>query len=368
MQPFIESILRVHKQHRWLTHVGFWVLVYGLGLLEPAVGQHLGQRLLIVGLLAFSRVSMAYFVVYWLIPRYLERGRYGLTLLFFVAGSYGMYALLTLLRTVSFPPAGLWLPDALRFPAALLNGNEFLYNHLFSMLGGAAALLLIKLLLNQAEVQRNALTLQKQKAELELKLLKTQLNPHFLFNTLNNIYSLAVQESPKTPEAIARLADMLDYMLYRSNGKTVPLSGEIDLVTHYIALEKLRYDDRLRLTFHAPRDTQHAVAPLLLLSLVENAFKHGAGVDSGSPTIDIAVEVTEDRITFRVENSVVTHQPESTRETIGLPNLKQQLALLYPETHTLHLTQTASRYEVVLSVPALPLPTAHENALPAGGR
>ncbi len=368
MEPFIESILRVHNRHRPFTHASFWVLVYGLGLLDPTTGQNAGQRMLIVGLLAFSRVSMAYFVVYWLIPRYLERGRYGLTVFLFVAGSYGMYALLTLLRTASFPVAGLFLPDDLRFPAALLNGNEFLYNHLFSMLGGAAALLLIKLLLNRTEVQRRALTLERQKAELELKLLKTQLNPHFLFNTLNNIYSLAVQESPKTPEAIARLANMLDYMLYQSNGNMVPLSGEIDLLTHYIALEKLRYDDRLRVTFDAPSDTHHVVAPLLLLSIVENAFKHGASADSGRPTIDIAVEITKDRIMFRVENSRATVHANPARETIGLPNLKQQLALLYPETHSLHINQTQQYYEVELSVPALPLSTAYENALPAGGR
>jgi LytS/YehU family sensor histidine kinase len=114
-------------------------------------------------------------------------------------------------------------------------------------------------------------------------MLKTQLNPHFLFNTLNNIYVLSLENSEKTQKSIEKLSKILDHVLFRCNTKYVSLSSEIELLENYIELEKLRYDDRLQINFNNHIEQDVKIAPLILLSLVENAFKHGAGEDSVSP-------------------------------------------------------------------------------------
>ncbi len=363
MEPLIDYLLRFHQRHRGLTHVLFWASAYGLAFVEPTNGLSVWQHGLVIVSTALSRIPKAYLVVYWLLPRFVERGRYWLAGLLFGVISYFMYALSVGVNNLVLPAAGLPLAAADTLPAALLNATTFWQQYLLGHLGAAAALLLIKLLLNRSEVQRWALTLEKQKAELELKLLKTQLNPHFLFNTLNNLYSLAVQQSPKTADAIARLAEMLDYMLYRCNDRTVSLSGEIALIEHYIALEKLRYDDRLRVCFDHKGQTNVAVAPLLLLSLVENAFKHGASEDAGSPMIDIRLVVQAKVLTFRVENSVGPLLPDRAGGQLGLPNLKQQLELVYPGHYSLEISQTDNRFVVSLQIHNLPVGAIYENAL-----
>ncbi len=152
-------------------------------------------------------------------------------------------------------------------------------------------------------VNKRALDLEKQKADIELMALKAQLNPHFLFNTLNNIYSLSVMQSPRTSPAIARLSEILDTLLYRSGGMYVPVSQEIALLQNYIELEKLRYDDRLVVTFDHHTTDDAGIAPLILLSLAENAFKHGAGEDAGSPEIHINLHQHQDQLTFTISNT-----------------------------------------------------------------
>jgi sensor histidine kinase YesM len=363
MEPLIDYLLRFHQRHRALTHVLFWASAYGLAFVEPTNGLSVWQHGLVIVSTALSRIPKAYLMVYWLLPRFVERGRYWLAGLLFGVVSYLMYALSVGINNLVLPAAGLQLSADNMLLAALLNGNAFWQKYLLGHLGGAAALLLIKLLLNRSEVQRRALTLEKQKAELELKLLKTQLNPHFLFNTLNNLYSLAVQQSPKTADAIARLAEMLDYMLYRCNDRMVALSGEIALIEHYIALEKLRYDDRLQVCFDHKGQANVAVAPLLLLSLVENAFKHGASEDAGSPIITIRLTVKAQVLMFRVENSVGPYIPNRPRGQLGLPNLKQQLELIYPGAHSLTISQTDNRFVVSLQIQNLLVGDIYENAL-----
>jgi len=131
------------------------------------------------------------------------------------------------------------------------------------------------------DTKQKTLQIDKEKIETELNLLKAQLNPHFLFNTLNNIYVLALENSSKTAYSIEKLSEILDYILYRCTDKYSSLKAEVKMLENYIELEKLRYDDRLRVTLKKQIEKDIAIAPLILLSFVENAFKHGAGEDSG---------------------------------------------------------------------------------------
>ena len=186
-----------------------------------------------------------------------------------------------------------------------------------------------------------------------MKLLKTQLNPHFLFNTLNNIYSLSFTSSPATSESIARLAEILDHILYRCDTQFAPLSAEIALLKNYIELEKLRYDKRLIVRFDTRIEREIVIAPLVLLSLVENAFKHGAGDDTGSPTIAIDLRVKEQDFVFNISNTVAAQKNRDEQpsvERIGLNNLRRQLDLIYGGDYSLEVTRQSDYFKVRLTI------------------
>ncbi|MEO8173690.1 MAG: histidine kinase [Sediminibacterium sp.] len=182
--------------------------------------------------------------------------------------------------------------------------------------------------LQQAEQQ---LRIEKQAAELNY--LRAQTNPHFLFNTLNNIYSLARDKSDLAPESILRLSKILRFMLYETAGEFISLEQEIKIITDYIELEKLRYDDSLHINFnHNVEEMKQALPPLLLIPLVENAFKHGASETRGQPFVNIHLSVNQRQLVFVVENSAETISgTQDVKENIGLSNLRRQLELLYTD-------------------------------------
>lgn len=177
------------------------------------------------------------------------------------------------------------------------------------------------------------LRIEKQGAELNY--LKSQTNPHFLFNTLNNIYSLARDKNDLAPEAILRLSKILRFMLYETSGDFISIEQEIRIISDYIDLEKLRYDESLRVNFNYDiEDMKQALPPLLLIPLVENAFKHGVSETRGNPYVDIHLSVKNRHLTFIVKNStedISIDQP--IKESIGLANLRRQLELLYTGYH-----------------------------------
>ena len=173
------------------------------------------------------------------------------------------------------------------------------------------------------------LIIEKQQAELNY--LKSQTNPHFLFNTLNNIYSLARDQSQLAPEAVMRLSKILRFMLYETSGDYISIEKELKIIQDYLALEELRYDESLRLNYnHDVEDMKQAIPPLILVPLVENAFKHGASETLRKPFVDIHLAVKNRQLSFIVRNSA--DEISSTapiRENLGLSNLRRQLELLY---------------------------------------
>jgi LytS/YehU family sensor histidine kinase len=175
--------------------------------------------------------------------------------------------------------------------------------------------------------------LRIEKQEAELNYLKSQTNPHFLFNTLNNIYSLARDKSELAPESILRLSKILRFMLYETGGAFISTEQELEIISDYIALEKLRYDDSLRISFtYEIEDMKQPLPPLLLIPLVENAFKHGVSETSNHPFVDIHVAVNQQRLIFVAKNSTEAfHGQKSVKENIGLSNLRRQLELLYTD-------------------------------------
>ncbi len=195
--------------------------------------------------------------------------------------------------------------------------------------------------------------LEKEKMESELKFLKAQINPHFLFNTLNNLYSFVVNDSPKAPDMILQLSGILDYLLYKSQQKTVHLYETLETIQHFIGLEQLRYGDRLQVNFQYGGNTSVPISPLILLSLVENAFKHGASGDIDRPRIHIDIQEAAGAIRCKVWNTKSPYRGElndAYKEGIGLDNIKRQLRLLYPDAHDLSIQNNEHDFTVSLNI------------------
>jgi len=201
------------------------------------------------------------------------------------------------------------------------------------------------------QLKSSAQQLRIEKQTAELNYLKSQTNPHFLFNTLNNIYSLSRDKSNLAPESILRLSKILRYMLYETSGNYIAIEQEIKIISDYIELEKLRYDDSLRINFiNDVEDMKQAMPPLLLIPLVENAFKHGVSETRSRPFIDIHLWVNRRQLNFIVKNSIES-VPENgkVKENIGLSNLRRQLELLYTD-YNLNVEHKDSAFVATLRI------------------
>ena len=187
---------------------------------------------------------------------------------------------------------------------------------------------------NYIRNERRNKELENQKLVAELAYLKSQVNPHFLFNTLNNIYSLAYKQHPETPDAIMKLSLLMRYMLYESNDTLVSLQKEVDHINNFIDLQKLRLREQASIKFVIEGDTEgKQIAPMLLMTLVENAFKHGL-VSKNEIGITLNLIVTDEYLEFSTINNISTHKKREFGG-IGLENLRQRLNLLYPNRHML---------------------------------
>ncbi|HFA49447.1 MAG TPA: hypothetical protein ENJ95_10580 [Bacteroidetes bacterium] len=206
--------------------------------------------------------------------------------------------------------------------------------------------------MNRHENQRKIEALEKAKLQSELQYLKSQVHPHFLFNTLNNIYVLAKKRSESTAPAVARLSKLLRFMLYESAGEKVPLKKELEVVGNYLELEKLRYSERLKLKVE--KDIEHPgrkIAPLILLPFIENAFKHGASESAAGINIYIGIFEKKGAFGFRCENSFDPGNGQgASAEGVGLANVKRRLELIYKNKYELEINDAFPKYTVQLNL------------------
>lgn len=189
--------------------------------------------------------------------------------------------------------------------------------------------------------------------ESELKLLQSQLSPHFLFNTLNNLYGLSLKQHEKIPSLLLRLSDLLRYSVYEANEPLTPLSNEIDYLENYIEFEKIRLGERLQLEkdIERPSSNELQVAPMLLIVFVENAFKHSKNTADNKILVSISLKTWNDQLLFSVKNSYERQQTRFDRNSgFGLNSVRKRLALLYPDAHQLEITQDDRWYAISLQV------------------
>ncbi len=189
-----------------------------------------------------------------------------------------------------------------------------------------------KLLRMQISMKEREKGLVKEKLETELKFLRNQANPHFLFNTLNNIYALARKKSDKTPEVVMKLSELLSFMLYESGKDAITIAEEIKMLDDYLDLERIRYSNRLSIKFTKNIDNDaQPIAPLLLLPLVENAFKHGVSETRFDSFINMEISLNKGQLYFFIENTIEEGKTRLSDNSIGLKNMKRQLELMYKE-------------------------------------
>jgi len=334
-----EKLTGFITRNRVLSHILFWVALYMLliGRFEPLDEREapiIYDIICFAFYLSFSVIG-AYFWSYRILPRLFKASNYLVVFLEFIIGSYLLcvfartmvvHALEPIVRPPPFAQESLW---EIMTDIPVLFRGYFIHTVSLSLI-----FIFLKLIKDQYAANRHALELKKQKAEIELSSLKEQLNPHFLFNTLNNIYSLSLVNSPQTSPSIARLSGILDHLIYRCGSMYVHIEQEIELLTDYIGLEKLRYDDRLQVHFTHHIDKNSKIAPLILLSLLENAFKHGAAEDAGNAVIKIDLALAGNKFSYEIRNSFNAAAQTKTTTGIGLANIKKQLELIYPGAHS----------------------------------
>lgn len=222
---------------------------------------------------------------------------------------------------------------------------------LFSMLTICGIAVAIKLLKRYyLENDRNQ-KIEQEKTLMELEMLKAQVHPHFLFNTLNNLYSLTLTRADEAPMVVTHLSGLLRYMLYECNEKEVPLNKEIAALKKYVELEKLRYGNRLDVSFSCSGQTSGLqIAPLLLLPFVENSFKHGVSEQLDQCWINLHLHAVNGALTFNLSNSCSNEKPSLIDGGIGLQNIKKRLELIYPGSYSLNICQQEEIYSVKLTM------------------
>lgn len=291
----------------------------------------------------------ANWIYFFLIGRFFEAKKYFLFALYFIAGTYILGILNRLFIVYVAEPLFANYPQE-NIADILTDVKYLIFHYILPIISGSFIFVSMMFMLRYRYEKQNALQLQKEKSELELKALKAQLNPHFLFNTLNNIYSLSITGSATVSKSISQLSDILDYILYHGQKELVPVTAEMKIVKDYIALEMLRYNDRLKLEMEEKTEVPGLIPPLLYLSFVENAFKHGAEKTTGPVTIRISIETHVNTALFKVENQLFGAN-QNSGIGIGLGNTRRQLDLYYPNQYSLEIKQTDNWFKIELKTP-----------------
>lgn len=331
------------RKSKIIQHLIFWVLLFLIYSLGFGGEQRFFNNYLINTLTKFPfYVIAAYTFNYWQVPKFLVKKR---------LIAFGLYLIVTSYAIVI----------AFKFVQYQQFGTEMHLESIPSYLSKTLMFYMPALMMYTYQVQQsqqkakdNALLLQQDKLDTELKYLKAQLNPHFLFNTLNNLYSYVVNQSPKAADMVLQLSEILDYVLYKSQADSVSLSEEIKSIENYIALEKIRYGDRLTVTVEKPDYLiDQSIAPLVLLSIVENAFKHGASGSVDKPQIKISIKQETAILNFNVWNTKRTIEGsmnDTYKDGIGLSNIRRQLNLIYPENHQLRIEEDTEQFNLNLII------------------
>lgn len=324
----------------WLQHLTFWVLsLYAIGSYFSISNELKTIDFIYSFFFHIPLLWLVYINLRYHIPRFLLKGRYVLYLFLSVFNLAAAYFIHQVLFDVIIPvlPTDFYL-------VSFTDGSVLLAIFIIYLV----LTTLLKLSKSWYELQQ----LEKEKLSLELNSLKMQINPHFLFNSLNSMYSLARKKSDKTPDAILRLSNLMRYMIYEVS-EEVALSKEVDSIHDYLNLQKLRLEEDASISFNVEGKLEdRMIAPLLFFPLIENSFKHGLKGDKGSNFVDISLKNTTSELQFRVTNNKGAggHSEDGKYGGIGLNNVEKRLHLIYGERAQLEVTDTDKSFDVTINI------------------
>jgi two-component system LytT family sensor kinase len=329
-------------------HLWFWGVYFLLNFLRWGAYFSDYEYSFKSNLVEFSlHIPLVYFNIYVLVPKYVLQNKYYKYTLALFMSLIVVYVLKTGL-TYFIVSKDIW-------PEANRDYHPFDINHIVAVCIGELYVLAIAtsiylMLTWLKEKERNRAIMVNQN-KIKLKYLKNQIQPHFFFNTLNNLYALSLESSDKVPDVIIKLSNLMEYVLYDIEGsKFVPLIKEIDYIQNYIEIEKLRFENvEVRINLESDIDTIK-VPPLLFISLIENAFKHG-GVNNEKLKIKINVRVTNSMLEFEILNNFVISQIKKNKKGIGLSNTKKRLKLIFKNNFNLTKKVKLNFYIITLQIP-----------------
>ncbi len=342
MQSFLQ------RNRVLLLHISFWcVYVSFLVYQQTRWGSDWSRILTVAAINIVSVGLIAYYNYFFALPRFLSSKN----LMGYLIEFFAPFSLLIFAR--------------IQFERYLLDGYarreefQYLYSSRFFIHITAVTLFIVifvgmlRFVVEWIEFESRKKAVENERLIAELNFLKAQINPHFLFNTLNNLYYLAFTNSPNTTEVIAKLSQMMRYMIYDSNHPKVQLSKEIEYMQNYISLERLRLNNEIPICFEIKGNPQEVlVTPFIFITFLENAFKHGVGNNNPGSWVKIHIEVQGKDCIYRVENSKLPTNGKVVdgKSGIGLQNVQRRLDLSYPGRYDLQVDSSKESYAVQLNL------------------
>jgi two-component system, LytTR family, sensor histidine kinase AlgZ len=342
--------ISIFKNKRILImHLSFWCLYFSFFFYQITFFRHREDfnlsrsfidaacHILFMGLISY----LNYFIF---LPRFLIHKKIWKYLLEFIFPFLVVVFLLLSFKRYLYA-------DIIDHGKGFMTSGKFVFQQIASTLFITIFVGMLKFVEDWFSLEAKKKEIENEKLSTELRFLKAQINPHFLFNTLNNLYYLATINSPKTTEIIEKLSQMMRYMLYESNYPVVPLEKELAYMENYISLEKLRLDNQVSVTFQVKGKPNNVkIVPLIFITFLENAFKHGVSNQYKDAFVEILVELKEGSLIYKVRNSKLPQGVILEKSGIGLQNVNRRLELSYPGKYSLNKIETDTTYDVTLKL------------------
>jgi len=358
----ISKLVNLYQQKAFvkpLLHIVFWVLYFTLNVFRW--GYYFGDYnySLKSNLVEFPiHIVLVYFNLNYLIKKFIPK-QVTLYVIFILLAVMFM-SCVRIVLTYFLVTEEIYRESTIASGGSV-NPDYLLPNYLIAVFIGelyvVGLTMAIKLTVDWVRSEKKSKELEQRNLETELSMLRSQMQPHFFFNTLNNLYALTLEKSDQAPETVLKLSELMSYVIYKGKNSQVDLIQEVQHLNNYLNLERLRYDTRLNVDFDIEGKLEnHRIPPLILVTFLENAFKHGSGNKLGEINIAIKLQAEEKQVYFRIENDFsASGEGVNGKKVkgIGIENTKRRLDLLYKENYVLNIQKKMGKFSVELAIPTL---------------
>lgn len=342
--PSLKKQIKSWSKHDSFYHVVFWISLFLVMLATSIPSMGFVQALLTDFINVGFFAGISYFNYFYLFPKYLKDRN--------LWWHFGALVVISLLIT---PIKTIFLfffsSGNIELQSHYLNDQFFIF---ISTFFAGTSTTIYKVMNDWLIQQRDKKELESQTLQSELKFLKSQINPHFLFNTLNSLYALTLKKSDLAPEIVLKLSEMMRYMLYECNEKEVPLQKEINYMQNYLELEKLRHGAKMLINLKVNGEvSDQKISPLILIPFIENSFKHGINNQITQGFVNLELNIFDNDLQMILENSKSPSLPkigDKRSGGIGLVNVRRRMAILYPDHHHLEIKESPNTYKIELNL------------------